>query len=214
MMRNSSIALFALTAAIAAPAAATDFAGARAELRGGWDRTTIGVSYNDASDSISGSDHKDGFNLGAEIGYDFQAGQSLVAGAYAGIEGATTKVCSELVGNDRACLKLGRNFTVGARLGAKVSPLVMVYAKGGYSNGQLRTTYDNADDPTLDVRDHVNRGGFHIGVGGEVAVGRQGYVRAEYVRTNYNDYDYADPDVHVNVDGHRDQGLVGFGIRF
>jgi outer membrane immunogenic protein len=138
----------------------------------------------------------------------------MIAGAYAGIEGATTKQCSPIFGNDEGCLRLGRNLTVGARVGAKVSPLAMLYVKGGYSNGQLRATYRDFDDPTFNWSEHTNRGGYHFGAGGEIAVGPQGYVRLEYVRTNYNGYHYSDPGVRFSVDGHRDQVLAGFGLRF
>jgi outer membrane immunogenic protein len=213
IMRIITGVALAAAAAFSTQAAAATFSGSRAEIRGGWDRTTLSLSYEDAVDSLSGSGHKSGFDIGAEVGYDYAAAGTLVIGAYAGIEGATTKDCSPVVGDDKACLKLGRNFTVGARAGAQVAPLVMVYVKGGYSNGQLRATYSNIDDPTLNFADHSNRGGIHFGAGVEAAVG-QGYVRAEYVRTNYNGYHYVDPDFRLTMDGHRDQVLLGFGMRF
>lgn len=208
------VSIFIGSVIAAAPATAADFAGARAEIRGGWDRTTLDVGYNDGVDTFSADGHDDGLNLGLEAGYDAPLGRTVVAGAYAGVEFATTKECGELLGNDDACLKMGRNFTAGARVGAKVSPKAMIYLKGGYSNGQIKARYENSDDPTLNFSDHTNRSGFHFGIGGEMAVGRQGYVRAEYVRTNYNDYDYSDPNVDVKIDGHRDQLLLGFGLRF
>lgn len=198
----------------ATPAAASDFAGPRAELRGGWDKTRIDITYDDGVDRVSGHGSRDGVNIGAEVGYDAALGTAMIAGVYAGIEGATTKECSSVVGNDEACLKLGRNFTLGARAGVKVSPMALLYVKGGYSNGQLRATYRNQDDPDLNFSEHSNRGGVHLGAGAEMAIGSQGYVRAEYVRTNYSDYDYSDPDFGVSVDGHRDQVLLGFGLRF
>jgi len=202
------------SALFAAPAIASNFNGPRFELRGGWDKTTLGASFDDGVDQFSGRGHKSGFNIGAELGYDALLGNVIVGGVYAGIEGATTKDCTELVGNDEACLKLGRNLTLGARLGAKVAPRAMIYVKGGYSNGQLRETYKNSDDPDLDFSDHQNRGGYHFGIGAEFAIYGSGYVRAEYVRTNYNAYRYLDPDFDLKIDGHRDQLLLGFGLRF
>lgn len=214
-MRNCNLIFYAVVVAISAPAtAASSFSGLRAEVRGGWDKTRIDVTLDDGTDRVSGHGSKSGFNLGAEVGYDAAISPTIIAGAYAGIEGSTAKECSPVVGNDEACLKLGRNFTLGARLGAKVSPMALLYVKGGYSNGQIKATYDNNDDPTLDFSDHANRGGFHFGIGAEAAVGHRGYIRAEYVRTNYSDYDYSVPDFRVNVDGHRDQALLGFGVRF
>jgi outer membrane immunogenic protein len=212
-MNKTSVILFASAAFIASPAAATNFAGPRAELRGGWDNTSIKVSYDDAVNAFSGHGSKGGFNLGAEVGYDAAVSRTIVAGAYAGIEGATTKDCSPVLGNDNGCVKLGRNFTLGARLGAAVSGNTLLYLKGGYSNGQIRESYNNADDPTQDFDDHANRGGFHFGAGAELAIG-MGYVRAEYVRTNYNGYDYSGSNVTATAHGHRDQALLGFGVRF
>lgn len=212
-LKNISI-FAACIVLVSGPAVAANFSGARGELRGGWDKTTINIKYDDGVDSFSGHGSKSGVSLGAEVGYDAPLSPTIIAGAYAGIEGSTAKECSSVIGNDDACLKLGRNLTIGARLGAKVSPIAMVYVKGGYSNGQIKATYQNADDPTLNFSDHANRGGFHLGIGAEVAVGQQGYARAEYVRTNYSGYDYSDPNFNVNVDGHRDQALLGFGVRF
>jgi outer membrane immunogenic protein len=196
--------------AASSPAAAAQFSGPRVEIRGGWDRTTLSV--DDAVDSVSGSDHSSGWDAGVEIGYDAALGKSLIAGAYAGVEFANTKECGEVYGNDSLCLKLGRNFTLGGRLGVKVSPKVMLYAKAGYSNGQLRAVYRNSDDPSLNGEAHSNRGGLHFGAGGEASVGTNRYVRLEYVRTEYDAY--SDPDLGGSVDGHRDQVLAGFGLRF
>jgi len=213
-MRKNTLLLVGSVVLLASPATAANFTGPRIEARGGWDRTTIDLSYDDGVDSISGSDHKDGFNVGAELGYDALIGSNVVAGVYAGAEYASTKSCSEVFGNDELCLKLGRNFTVGGRLGAKVSPMAMIYVKGGYSNGQLKATYTDLADPTLNDSEHSNRGGMHFGAGAEIAVGSFTNVRAEYVRTEYNGYHNADSDIDAKLDGHRDQALVGFGLRF
>lgn len=213
-MRTHLLALLGATAFVATSASAAGFTGPRVEVRGGWDRTTLDISYDDGVDAISGKGHKDGFDFGGEVGYDAPIGPSAIVGGYAGAEFATTRECTAIYGNDEACLKLGRNFTLGARIGARVNPKVMIYAKGGYSNGRLRATYRNADDSTLNFSDGANRGGFHLGIGGEVLVGAHGYLRAEYVRTNYNDYRYADSDFAGSLDGHRDQVLIGSGLRF
>ncbi|WP_118856662.1 outer membrane protein [Sphingomonas mesophila] len=213
-MRTKLLVALGAATLLTSPAFAADFAGPRAELRGGWDKTTIDVAYDDGEDEFSDDGSDTGFNIGAEIGYDAKIGTALIAGVYAGIEGATTKDCGELYGDDEACLKLGRNFTLGGRLGAAVTPNAMLYVKGGYSNGQLKATYDDFLDDDFDYSDKANRDGFHFGVGGELAVSTNGYVRAEYVRTNYDDYDNSEDGVDINVDSHRDQILFGFGLRF
>jgi outer membrane immunogenic protein len=170
------------------------------------------LTYNNGVEVLADKGHDGGLDAGAEAGYDARIGKSVIAGAYAGIEFADTKECSPVDGNDSFCLKLGRNVTVGARLGAKVSDRVLLYVKGGYSNGQLRGVYRNSDDPSLDFNAHSNRTGYHLGVGGEMAMGPNGYVRLEYVHTIYDDF--VDPDLGLGLDGHRDQVLAGFGLRF
>ena len=213
MLKYSCVFLLSCVA-IATPAAAAgpSFAGPRVEVRGGWDRMTLDATLTDGTDVLSGSGHDAGLDAGGEVGYDAVIGSSLIAGVYGGVEFADTKECGPVDGNDNLCLKLGRNFTLGGRLGAKVAPTVMVYVKAGYSNGQLRGSYRNADDPSLNGDDHVNRDGIHFGIGGEAAVKRNVYVRLEYVRTNYDGY--SDADFGVQLDGHRDQVLAGFGLRF
>ena len=203
-----------LTGAIATPVFAQGFAGPRIEGRIGYERVTLGLDYDDGFDSFGDTGHKSGLVYGAEVGYDAMLGSAVVAGIYAGIEGGTAKDCSEVLGFDDACLKLGRNITLGARLGAVVAPKFMIYAKGGYSNGQLRASYDNFDDPTLDFSDRSNRGGLHFGAGVEALIGRAGYARLEYVRTNYRSYNYSDPDFDLKIKGHRDQVVLGLGLRF
>ena len=199
---------------VASPAMAADFAGPRAEVRLGWDRTTLAVEYDDGDTVVDGKDHDDGLGVGAEIGYDVAVGSSAVVGAYAGAEWATTKQCSEVYGEDEACLKLGRNLTLGVRVGAAVTPQALIYIKGGYSNGQLKVTYEDFNDSDFDTSDKANRGGFHLGLGGEFNVGQTGYVKAEIVHTNYKDYDYSDDFVDAKLEASRTQILAGFGLRF
>ena len=208
--------LILVTAAFVAatPAVAADFAGPRAEVRLGWDRTAIDLSFDDGTTSVDGKGHDDGFGLGAEVGYDAAIGGKAILGAYAGAEWATTKECSEVFGDDEACLKLGRNFTLGARIGAALTPQALVYVKGGYSNGQIKATYEDFEDPDFNTSEKANRGGFHLGVGGEFNVSNSGYVKAEVVRTNYNDADSSDEFVEAKLDARRTQALVGFGLRF
>ena len=208
--------LILVTAAFVAatPAVAADFAGPRAEVRLGWDRTAIDLSFDDGTTSVDGKGHDDGFGLGAEVGYDAAIGGKAILGAYAGAEWATTKECAEVFGDDEACLKLGRNFTLGARIGAAVTPKALIYVKGGYTNGQIKATYKDFQDSDFNGSDKANRGGFHLGLGGEINVSETGYVKAEAVRTNYNDADSSDEFAEAKLDASRTQVVVGFGLRF
>lgn len=212
MFKTVLLAGAALVAA--APAMAADFAGPRVEARLGWDRTVIDLSFDDGDTSFHDKGHDDGFGLGAEAGYDVALGTTAVLGAYAGAEWATTKECSAVYGDDEACLKLGRNFTLGARIGAAVTPQALVYVKGGYSNGQLKATYKDFADPDFNTSDKASRDGFHLGLGAEYNVSRTGYMKAEVVRTNYNDADISDEFIDAKLDVRRTQVLAGFGLRF
>lgn len=197
----------------ATPAAAADFAGPRAEARFGWDRTTVEVEYDDGDTAFEGKDHDDGLGVGVEFGYDFAVGGAVVGG-YAGVDFANTKECSEVFGNDEACVKLGRNFTLGARIGAAVTPSTLLYVKGGYSNGQTKVTYEDFADSDFNTTEKANRDGFHVGVGAEMNVSETGYAKLELIRTNYNDYGYSDDFVDASTDSRRTQATLGFGLRF
>ncbi len=209
------IVLLATVALVAAtPAMAADFTGPRAEVRLGWDRTALRLAYDDGETAFAGTGRDDGFSLGAELGYDVAVGGTAVVGAYAGLSGATTKECSEVFGEDEACLKLGRNITVGARIGAAVTPQALLYVKAGYSNGQLRATYEDFADSDFDTSDRSNRSGAHLGLGGEYNVSKTGYLKLEAIRTNYKDYKYSDEFVDTNLDARRTEVVIGFGLRF
>ena len=175
---------------------------------------TLVLKLSDGVTSAAESGHKSGVNLGGEVGYDVALGNRAVIGAYAGAEGSEAKACGEIYGNDEGCLTLGRNLTVGGRIGARLADRVMVYAKGGYSNGQLRVSYTDGSDPTNDFSYHVNRGGIHFGGGVEGQISAGTYARLEYVRTEYNGYSYSEPGLELNLSGHRDQVVAGFGVRF
>lgn len=174
--------------------------GARIEGRVGLDEAVVSV------DGDSGS--KAGVVYGAEAGYDVVM-SGWVLGAYAGIEGATTKECDAVFGNDRACLKASRNITAGVRAGAIVGR-GLLYAKGGYSNGRARLTYEDFSTPANNFADGESLDGFHLGAGYEHNISRNTYAKLEYVFTKYSVRD----DLGVDVGLQRHQAVAGFGFRF
>jgi outer membrane immunogenic protein len=196
------------------PAHAADFAGPRVELRAGWDKIGVDVDYDDGSDTLSGSGSADDFGYGAEAGYDFSVGGKGILGAYAGIDFSGNKVCTEVYGEDEACLKAGRNFTVGVRSGLTVGSNALVYVKGGYSNGKVTLRYDDFEDILEDFKLSETRDGFHVGAGAELAFGKNAYGKLEYVYTSYNGYDYDDGTSAAGIDSDRHQILAGIGLRF
>lgn len=214
-MKKLIVAAF-VPCVFAAPAVAQDFSGARVEGRLGYDRVGLGFDVSDGVDEVSLGGNTDGLAYGAEVGFDVQTGSSLVVGAYVGGDLTTTKVCSEVYGEDEACLKAGRNFTIGARIGMPVSANALLYAKGGYSNGQLKLTYEDFEDILEDFVVSDKRGGWHVGAGAEVALPTADgtYIKVEYVYTNYNSSEWDAEDASVAIDGDRHQALAGFGFRF
>jgi outer membrane immunogenic protein len=205
--------VFVLAAAAAAtPAYAQEpvqspFTGARVEGRVGFDRAE--VSVDDGTDDLS--DGKSGVVYGGEAGFDFDLG-NVVLGAYAGIEGSSVKACSELFGQDELCLKAGRNITVGGRVGVPLGSRSLLYAKGGYSNGKVKVTYEDFENIIDDVSDSQNLDGFHVGGGIETLFGERAYGKLEYVYTGYNSGDEGDDTISGDLNRH--QVVAAVGIRF
>lgn len=169
-------ALFAVLAA--APAAAEDgnFAGPRIAAVGGYDST----------DYAPGAGAQDGAIYGLQIGYDLQHG-ALVYGVEADFTGAsaTTRLPALTSRADHFA-------TVAVRAGFTPTDNILLFARGGIANARVTLTPGGSVDST----------GWTAGGGGELAVTRQLFVRAEY---RYSDYGQR----------LRGQQLVGaVGIRF
>ena len=199
--------LFASVAAlvIATPAMAQETpaefkGGARIEARAGVDDVVMKASGN--------SESKVGFVYGTELGYDYATQSGFVIGAYAGIEGATTKDCA-VSGTQSACIKAGRNITVGVRAGGVVAG-GLLYAKGGYTNGRLTATFTDSAHPANNVSASGNADGWHLGAGYEMGISAHTYAKIEYVYTHYS----VDNTLGSSISLQRHQGLVGFGYRF
>lgn len=218
-------ALLAATAA-AAPAYAQDnnFSGLRGEVRIGWDSVGVNATLpnpdddEDAPATLTGDADDDAIGYGAELGYDAQFG-NFVLGAYAGLDFSGAGRCSEVLGDDLACADAGRNITAGVRGGVVLGDSLLVYAKGGYSNGRIRLSYDgDVEDEDSDVFElGRNRDGFHIGGGFEVALTRNLYAKADYTYTRYNRVSFVDAedeDFFIRGRATRHQAMAGLGFRF
>lgn len=187
--------------------------GPRAEVRVGYDRPVVVVEYRDGTDDFRESAGVDGFAYGGEIGYDMVANQTMF-GAYAGIEGSTARECNELYGLDEFCIRSGRNIAVGGRVGYIYTPGSVLYAKGGYSNGRIRATYEDSEG-ILDSEDEgENLDGFHLGAGFETDIRASSYLKLEYVYTNYSGAELIVDSSRLELGLERHQVLAGFGFRF
>lgn len=193
----------ALAIGLAAPAMAQDaqgpFTGARVEGVLGYD------SISDGHDQSSSS--SDGVTYGGAFGYDWQVGR-LIVGAEGEITGSTTDTRTDnLIANgDSYRMDAGRDLYAGVRVGAAISPVAMVYAKGGYTNARVNEEYRLGSTRT---EDHTDLDGFRVGAGIEYKTSANTYVKGEY---RYSNYSGGDNVYDVDVDRH--QVVAGVGLRF
>jgi outer membrane immunogenic protein len=192
----------ATTMLVASPAYA-QFSGPRIEGRLAYESVEATIETGDPLDTGDES----AISYGAEAGYDLQLGPAIV-GAYAGIEGSNLRTCQEVFGDDEGCIGQGRNIYVGGRVGFSVAPRVMLYGKAGYSNGSIEVSYENGFD---DFEISSDYDGYHLGIGGELAIASGLYGRLEYVHTDYGDFEF---DEDTLGDLTRGQLMVGLGLRF
>jgi outer membrane immunogenic protein len=161
----SMIAAGAVQAQTAEP-----FTGPYVAAIGGWDRAQADHG------------HKDGFVYGGNAGYDFAAGK-VRFGPVVEVTGSTEKGCATDQGAT-ACMKAGRDFFIGGRVGLVAAPKALVYVTGGYTNA--RYTGDIAQGTTRISTDDDHSGG-RIGAGVEYAVTRNLFVKTEYRYSRYSD---------------------------
>jgi outer membrane immunogenic protein len=203
-VKFSCFALSLATFFVAVPAHA-QFAGPRVEARLAFDSVKATV---EDGDPFATEDGESAISYGGEVGYDLQLGPAMV-GAYAGLEGSNLRTCDEVFGGDGGCIGQGRNLYVGARAGFRVAPRVMVYGKAGYSNGSIDVSYEGNGFGDFDVNEDF--GGYHLGVGAELALLSGLYGRLEYVHTDYGEFEFDTDDVGKFTRG---QLMVGLGLRF
>jgi outer membrane immunogenic protein len=188
------IAAALLAGSLATPAFAQDsapFSGLRVEGIVGYDTTDVE------------EESADGLLYGVGVGYDVQSG-----GLVFGVDGEINKsnldecVAGTIVTGDELCARAGRDLYAGARIGAAVGSNMLVYARGGYTNARVTTSYDHPTNAALDLTERENLDGIRVGGGLEFAVGSNAFVKTEYRYSNYEQ----------GFDRH--QVVGGFGLRF
>lgn len=207
-----------------APAIAQDgspagsFAGPRVEALVGYDHNRTGSSQ----DIETGADVKQtitGVTYGGGIGYDFAAGENLVIGAEAELTDSSAAWDNNNDAPNTFSLgqvEAGRDIYVGARVGYAMSPMTMVYLKGGYTNARFDL---QGSDGTIVQDQRLDTDGFRIGAGVEQKFGSNAYGKLEYRYSNYSkgefDFNADIPDsARFNIDTDRHQVMVGVGLRF
>ena len=203
--------LVAAAAFSATPAMAQSFTGARVEGQAGYTKTV----FEGEVDGEAGSDKLESIQYGVEAGYDIQLGNSFVVGAYGSALFGNDEICEEVFGEDELCAGTGRTFTIGARAGVPVGDTLLIYGKAGYTNTQLRASYEDFEDIIDDISESEGMDGVHVGAGFELAAGVTGvYVKGEYTYTMYNGGDAIIDDADISADAHRHQAMFGVGFRF
>lgn len=199
----------ALAVAFSVPAFAQD--SSDTPFNGPWVGITGGYD-NVRAEAGNASGNKDGFLYGVGVGYDFNAAGAVV-GVEAELSDSTTKQTyanNILIPGDTARLAMGRDIYAGVRVGGAIAPNVMLYAKGGYTNAQIKNVYDS--NQGLRVSDNANVDGYRLGAGMEYSRGRA-LARLEYRYSNYGS-DGNGAGAFAGPDLKRHQVAVTGGVRF
>lgn len=219
MKSNVALLAAASLAAIASPAAAQDnsFTGLWGGVIGGYDTSSAGSSVDDDA-SIANDQSIEGVAYGVQLGYDVDLG-GVVIGAEAEYSDSSAEVefdDGDFEGFGFGNVEAGRDLYFGARIGAKVGPDAMIYAKGGYTNAKFDV---RSSDGTTQFSQDIDTDGYRIGAGAEYALGTNAFVKLEYRYSNYSaaeiDFDgaLADSD-RFDIDTDRHQVMAGVGFRF
>ncbi|MFN3945744.1 MAG: outer membrane protein [Allosphingosinicella sp.] len=204
----------------AVPVHAAPFAGPRAELRAGWDRTEFRHNFLVEDDVRSANAGDSRIGYGGELGFDAGVGGPLRLGLYAGIGGGKASACGSLAGEDELCVRSGRTLSFGARAGVAAGQSAFFYAKGGYSVRRLAAEYEASDELEAESdadrvhRVRGSRGGHEVGLGFEFAIGGGAYSKAEYLFSEQRRLRVADERLSFETRQHRHQIVAGIGFRF
>jgi len=169
----------------AAPAAAAEFSGLRAEVTAGRASDAVKADFDNGTSPFSRK--QDDVSFGLEAGYDFDLGAAVV-GPYVGVDFPNVDECDAVFGSDEFCYKAKRNYALGARAGFKVGGPLLAYGKVGFSSGRFKATYSDLGNPVNSIEDSDDERGVHYGAGLELNLGRV-YAKAEYLRTAYSEGD-------------------------
>ncbi len=194
-MRKFAIAAALLAGTIATPALAQDnnnLGGFRVEGLIGYDRPSIE------------DEGADGLVYGMGVGYDFQSGNAIFGvEAEATDSSADETVAGFALPGDTLRVRASRDLYVGGRAGFGIGGNSLIYAKAGYTNARVRVDYEDGTAGTVaDFTDRTNLDGVRAGVGAQIGLGSNAYLKTEYRYSNYQD----------GVDRH--QVVGGLGFRF
>ena len=221
MKKISTLLVAGSLMAFAAPAMAQDsgsnFDGFRVQGVVGYDALQAGSSVDDDV-NVDNDQSIDGVVYGVAAGYDFDLGGAVV-GLETELTDSSAKTeynAGDFEGFGFGRVDAGRDIYVGARVGAKLAPDALLYAKGGYTNARLNIL---SNDGTIETDTKFDLDGWRVGAGVEYSINPRTFVNLEYRYSNYSegevDFEGTLPDSdRFDVDLDRHQVMAGVGMRF
>jgi outer membrane immunogenic protein len=206
--------------ALAVPASAQEdrgFSGPWIAGVGGYDRNQAGSSQDDGV-NVDQDQNAEGVVYGVAAGYDADLG-TMVIGAEAELTDSTadSDYSDPYTNFGLGTVDTGRDIYVGARVGYKVTPSTLLYAKGGYTNARFNYA---GTDGTTNYERNLDTDGWRVGGGVEQKIGSNAFARVEYRYSNYSEGEIdfeatgvADSD-RFDIDTDRHQVMAGVGWRF
>ena len=217
-----------LAGTVAAPAFAqtgAPFTGLRAEAIAGYDELKSGENDDDGVETSGdeGDESINGIAYGVGVGYDFDLG-----GFVAGVEGEFTESTAKQDFDETVDvpvsgrIETGRDLYIGGRIGMKVAPATLVYAKAGYTNTAIEGAFEGQDTgDNFEFDSNVD--GYRLGLGVEQMLASNSYAKIEYRYSNYSNLDFSDDfdlddfeadDFDTDIDLDRHQVMAAIGFRF
>ena len=109
------------------------------------------------------------------------------------------------------------DYGVALRLGYSLDNGALVYGRVGAVRGRFDTTWVRGSNTAAHVDRSDTLDGVRFGVGAEIPIGREGFLRLDYSRTRYEDYGFltthATPD-QMAFENRESLFRIGLGFRF
>ncbi len=187
----------AIAAAVSAPAMAEDNAKSGARIEGRLMYETPTVSSVETNNDIFKIGSAVAF--GAEAGYDFKVGKSVVVGPYVNFEKSSVKSSD---GVD--VIKVKDNFAAGLHLGYALSEKGQIYLKAGYAKLRIAGQVEIAPGNVVAFKDSGS--GVQGAIGYEQSFGKNFYGRVEF--------GYGDNGQILGLNVQRRHAGIALGARF
>jgi len=166
----------AMTAAIAAPAAAQTFDGPYVGAQAGWSQNRLGSVETDLGAATVDAS-RDAATAGIFLGYNVQPTSGVVLSAEGAVNFGFDDGLTRSQKDAFAAINPEYGFDLGVRAGYLVTDKTLVYARGGYENIRTRVRILDLDGPR-GGKDNLD--GWSVGGGVERAITDRISARVEY----------------------------------